>query len=196
MLKVTICLLLILGTPVVKAENAKPVSVSYENLLLCFPELRDQKLSFKVDLNRLKELVDEKFVTVQSEMRQRKVLYVGADGKTMSLTYQNKYLSGKKVNSQLILEKIDEKGVYTDVKLPENQTNNPKQEVINNLLLYVNIKSDDYSYYDTKLNGVYSTYDLNFKDVQDYELIDAGHNRSVLCEKKSQLGIICTCSKK
>lgn len=191
-----ICLMLLIVVRVSEAEGLKPVSVSYENLMRCFPELQDQKLSFKVDLNRLKELIDEKFVTLRSELRQRKVLYVDNDGKTMSLTLRNKFSGGKKIESQLILEKVDEKGVYTNVKLPENQRINPKQEIINNFLLYANIKSDVSAYYDTKLNGLTSIYSLSFKDVQEYELVDSPNKRTVLCEKKADLGIICTCTKK
>lgn len=191
-----ICLMLLIVVRISEAEGLKPVSVSYENLVRCFPEMKDQKLSFKVDLNRLKELIDEKFVTLRSELRQRKVLYVDIDGKTMSLTLRNKFSGGKKIESQLILEKVDEKGVYMNVKLPENQRINPKQEVINNFLLYANIKSDVSAYYDTKLNGLTSIYSLSFKEVQDYELVDSPNKRTVLCEKKADLGIICTCIKK
>lgn len=178
------------------AQGGKPVSVSYENLLRCFPELRDQKLSFKVDLNRLKDLIDEKFVTRETQLRQRKVLFLDVDSKTMSLTQRNKFLGSKKMESRLILEKVDEQGSYTEVKLPDGKRVNPKQEVINNLLLYVKIKSDEYSYFDTKLNGVTAIYRMNFKDVQEYELVDGPGKRSILCESKSDLGIICTCTKK
>lgn len=188
--------MLIFGVHVVEAKGAKPVSISYENLLRCFPELQDQKLSFKVDLNRLKELVDEKFVTIQSQLRQRKLLYVDIEAKTMRLTQRNKFRGGKKIESLLILEKVDEKGVYINIKLPENQRINPTQEVINDLLLNTNIKSDEYFYFDTKLNGMTAVYRLNFKEVQEYELVDGPKKRSILCEKKPELGIICTCTKK
>src|SRR5438445_1237545 len=66
------------------ATKVKPVSVSYENLMRCFPELQDEGLSFKVDLNRLKEVMDEKFVTSQSQLRQRKIQYEDAEKQLMN----------------------------------------------------------------------------------------------------------------
>lgn len=176
------------------AQGVKPVSVSYENLVRCFPVLQDKKLSFKVDLNRLKELIDEKFVTVHSQLRQRRVVYDN-DRQTFILTQRNKFRNGMKVETLLSLQKLDDKGLYTDIKLPESQRINPKQEVINSFLANMTIKADDYSYYDTKLKGVHSAYKVSFKDVQEIELVDGPNKRSVLCEKQ-QMGIICTCSKK
>lgn len=174
----------------------KPVSVSYENLMRCFPELQDDSLSFKVDLNRLKEVVDDKFVTSQSQLRQRKIQYTDADKNLMNLILRNTFRGEKKIETELALQQVDDKGVITDVKLTDNQRLNPKQEIINNFLLNASIKSDEYSYLDTKLNEVVSTYKRNFKDVQEYELDDKLNHRDVSCEKQKDLGIICTCIKK
>lgn len=178
------------------ATKIKPISVSYENLMRCFPELQDDSLSFKVDLNRLKEVADEKFVTSQSQLRQRKIQYEDADKQTNNLILRNTFRGEKKVESELILQQVDSKGVVTDVKLTENQRINPKQEVINNFLLNTTTKSDEYSYIDTKLNDVVATYRRNFKDVQEYNLSDKPNHRSISCEKQNDLGIICTCTKK
>lgn len=196
MLRFVVVLFASLGPQLVWAQAAKPVSVSYENLIRCFPELKDESLSFKVDLNRLKDLIDEKFVTSQSQLRQRKVHYVDADQQRMNLILRTDFKAAKKMSTQLILQKVDEKGLVTDLKLTKNQANNPKQEIINNFLLGANIKSDEYSYNDTKLNGLFSTYRRNFKEVMEIELIDKPRRRSVLCEKRDELGIICTCTKK
>lgn len=196
MLRFVVVLFASLGPQLVWAQATKPVSVSYENLIRCFPELKDESLSFKVDLNRLKDLIDEKFVTSQSQLRQRKVHYVDADQQRMNLILRTDFKAAKKMSTRLILQKVDEKGLVTDLKLTKNQANNPKQEIINNFLLGANIKSDEYSYNDTKLNGLFSTYRRNFKEVMEIELIDKPRRRSVLCEKRDELGIICTCTKK
>lgn len=182
--------------PLWAQEAPKPVSVSYKNLIDCFPELKDEALSFKVNLNHLKEVMDEKFVTSQSQLRQRKIQYLDADNQVMNLILRTKFIGSKKVQTELTLQKVDDKGVVTELKLTENQRINPKQEVINNLLLNTTIKSDEYSYNDTKLNDMTSTYRRNFKEVQEIELEDRANKRSILCENKSDLGIICTCSKK
>lgn len=187
-------LLLVVAVPVV-ALNKSPVSVSYQNLILCFPELANDGLSFKVDLNRLKEIANEKFVTSQSQLRQRKIRFVDHENKTMVLTLRNKFY-GKTVKTELMLQRVDDKGILTDIKLPDIQRLNPKQDIINGFLLNSTIKADEYFYHDTKLNGLTSTYRQNFKNVEEYELTDRWRNRSVVCENKPDLGIICTCSKK
>ncbi|MEN0059768.1 MAG: hypothetical protein AAGB31_13090, partial [Bdellovibrio sp.] len=107
------------------AQGAKPVSKSYENLTRCFAELQDESLSFKVDLNRLKDLIDEKFVTSQSQLRQRKIHYSNADKELMNLILRTKFAGAKKVETELILQQVDEKGVITDIKLTNNQRLNP-----------------------------------------------------------------------
>lgn len=177
-------------------SKAKPISISYENLTRCFPELRDESLSFKVDLNRLKEVMDEKFVTSQSQLRQRKIQYTDAENQLMNLILRNTFKGEKKVESELLLQMIDEKGVVTDVKLTDNQRLNPKQDIINNFLLNATIKSDEYSYIDTKLNELVSTYRRNFKEIQEIDLVDHPNQKSISCEKQKDLGIICTCTKK
>lgn len=196
MRKIVVSLIIIFGPHFSLAQGKKPVSVSYENLIRCFPELKDEKLSFKVDLNHLKELMDEKFVTSQSQLRQRKVHYRDADGVAMNLILRTKFQGHKKMETELTLQKVDEKGVVTDIKLTGNQRINPRQDIINNFLLGSMIKSDEYSYNDTKLNGLFSTYRRNFKDIEEIGLEDRVLKRSIFCEKKSDLGIICTCSKK
>jgi hypothetical protein len=185
-------------TPTASASPApkKPVSISYENLTRCFPELQDEGLSFKVDLNLLKDVIDKKFVTIQSVLRQRKINYLDSERQSMNLILRTQTPMGKKKETELILQQVDSKGVITDVKLTKNQSLNPKQETINNFLLNSTIKSDEYLYNDTKLNEVTALYSKNFKEVQDIQLVDKLLQRSISCEKRSDLGIICTCSKK
>lgn len=183
-------------TPTPGLGLKKPVSVSYENLTRCFPELEDEKLSFKVDLDLLKDVIDKKFVTLETILRQRKVNYLDSEQQEMNLILRTKMPVGKKKETELILQQVDAKGIITDMKLTNNQRWNPQQELINNFLLNAKIKSDEFLHNDTKLNGVTSTYLKNFKEVQEIELTDKVQNRSVSCEKKSDLGIICTCTKK
>lgn len=195
-LTATTLVLSILGPQVTVANPVRPVSVSYESLVRCFPELEDSKLSFKVDLNRLQELVDKNFVTSQSQLRQRRVHYVTLDGDAMNLILRTKYQGSKKLETELTLQKVSPKGIITDVAMTANQRLNPKQDTINTFLLNASIKSDEYTYNDTKLNGVTATFRRNFKDVQEYDLNDPLMSRSFSCNNEKDLGVICTCSKK
>lgn len=174
----------------------KPVSVSYKNLIECFPELKDESLSFKVDLNQLKELTDEKFVTSRSQLAQRQVLFQTAEGDKRRITLRAKNPDALKVHFLLKLEMLDAKGIYTDVELTETQRNNPKQEVLNHLLLNTTTLQDQYSYNDTKLNGVILKYRRDLKVIVELELIDRLRKRSVSCDAQKEGTVICTCSKK
>lgn len=178
------------------AQTKAPVSVSYENVIRCFPELKDEKLSFKVDLDLLKDVIDRQFVTLESVLRQRKVNYLDSEQQEHNLILRTKTPIVAKKETELILQQVDAKGIITDVRLTNNQRWNPKQETINNFLLNSKIKSDEFLYNDTKLNGIAAAYTKNFKEVQEIRLTDAPKDRSISCEKRSDLGIICTCSKK
>lgn len=193
---ILVSLIFLLGPQVFGAEVAKPVSVSYEQLTRCFPELKDEKISFKVDLNGLKDLSDEKFITSESQLRQRKISYRDAQGEGMALILRTKFRGLKKMETELILQKVDDKGIVTPIALTNNQKINPKQEVINNFLLNAVVLKDEYTYNDTKLNGITSTYIRNFREVVEFSLSDKSNKRSIMCEKQSDLGIICTCTQK
>ncbi|UYL09652.1 hypothetical protein B9G69_003575 [Bdellovibrio sp. SKB1291214] len=176
--------------------STTPVSVSYENVLKCFPELKDDALAFKVNLTKLKEIADDKFVTIRSQLRQRKVNYLNADKEEMNLILKYQQVSLKKQKVELSVQTIAHDGVLTELALTKNQRTNPKQEIINNFLLNGTIKSDVYSYLDTKPNGMSASYKRNFREVIEYNLEGSTHKRSLSCSNEPQLGIICTCSKK
>lgn len=180
----------------VLAQSNRPVSVSYEKIVKCFPELKSEELSFKVDLNKFKDLADEKFVTAQSQLRQRKVEFTDSEGKNLILLLVTDYEHSKKLSTEMSLKSVDEKGVQTEVLLTQNQRINPKQEIINSFLINSSIKNDEYTYVDTKLNDVKATYRKSFKDVVEYKIEELSGNRSVSCENQKDLGIICTCTKK
>ena len=199
-MKVFIFLLMGLSVSATWAQTSvptpKPVSVSYNNLIDCFPELKDESLSFKVDLNQLKDLSDEKFVTSRSQLAQRQVLFQTSEGDKRRITLRAKNPEALKVSFLLKLEMLDAKGIYTDVELTETQRNNPKQEVLNHLLLNTTTLQDQYSYNDTKLNGVILKYRRDHKVIVELELIDRLRKRSVSCDAQKEGTVICTCSKK
>ena len=178
------------------SSSMKPVSISYQKVQQCFAEIQDEKLSFKVDLNRLKDLSDALFVTTHSQMRMRKVHYQDAEKKLHNLILRVKNPQTKKSEMVLSLQAIDEKGVITDLALTRNQSVNPKQEVVNTFLLGSKILSEEIWSYDTKLKGMSATTKMNFKEVVEYELRDPARRRTLHCETQKDLGIICTCTKK
>ncbi|MNS94508.1 hypothetical protein D3C72_1287290 [compost metagenome] len=148
-----------------------------------------------MDLDRLKDLIDEKFVTSSSVLEERRVSYLDASGQQKRALLRMKR-AGKKPVYLLTLQKVEDNGVFTDLKLTEAQKKAPAAQVIANALLGGTIKADEYSYLDTKLNNYLFRYRRNFKQVEELELKDRYGKRSVVCESQKDLGIICTCSKK
>jgi hypothetical protein len=124
------------------------------------------------------------------------VNYLDADKDEYNLILKTQPVSLKKQKTELSLQKVAGDGVLTDMALTKNQRTNPKQEIINNFLLNGTIKSDVYSYLDTKLNGMSASYKRNFREVIEYNLEGSAHKRSLACSNEPQLGIICTCTKK
>lgn len=178
------------------AQPVKPVSISYDKLVLCFPELADEGLSFKVDLDHLKEVIDEKFVSTDMQLRQRKVKFDDMSGQSMILNIQNTFVGKRKIKSELSLQKINAKGELKDQPLAAAQRMNQNLNFVDELLMNGKVRSDETSYVDTKPRGMTSKYQKNFKQVQEISLADKIKERSLSCEKHADLGIICTCSKK
>ncbi len=181
---------------VADAQPVRPVSISYDKLVLCFPELADEGLSFKVDLDHLKEVIDEKFVSTDMQMRQRRVKFEDMSGQSMILNIQNTFVGKRKIKSELSLQKINEKGELKEQPLTMAQRMNQNLNFVDELLMSGKVRSDETSYVDTKPRGMISRYQKNFKQVQEISLADKIKERSISCEKRADLGIICTCSKK
>lgn len=174
----------------------KPVSISYKNVVQCFPELKDPGNSSKLDLGRLREVIDDHFITANIVLLMREVQFSNDDDQMqrLKLTLDNPRAVPHKYT--LSLQNVDDKGVYTDVKLSDAQRINPKQEVVTDILADKNISSDDFTYLDTKLNNMTMKVRRHFKELEELDLQDPKGNRHLVCEKQKDLGIICTCSKK
>ncbi len=181
-----------------KTSSSKvlPSSKSYEVLLSCFSELADDRLRGKVDLAVLKDIADEKFVTSQTLLEKRKITYLDTENRLMVLTLRNIPKSVRKMESNLSLQQKDEKGVLINYELTANQKKSPPQNIINELMLGASLQEDEYSFVDTKLNGISAQYRRIGKVLKEYQIEDKVKSRSLLCEVQVDLGIICTCSKK
>ena len=184
------------GSAKTSSSKVLPSSKSYEILLSCFSELADDRLRAKVDLAVLKDIADEKFVTSQTLLEKRKITYLDTENRLMVLTLRNIPKSVRKMESNLSLQQKDEKGVLINYELTANQKKSPPQNIINELMLGASLQEDEYSFVDTKLNGISAQYRRIGKVLKEYQIEDKVKSRSLLCEVQADLGIICTCSKK
>lgn len=177
------------------AQKPVPVSVSYQNILTCFPELKDERISFKVDMKILKELADRSFVTRQSEMRERRWEYLDPDGRSMVMIHRLSYRPSGKKSGNLSLYQKDAKGILTEIELTGSQKNNPSQDVINNLLLGVKVTLDQKLFVDAKLDGIKMTYLRRGDKILDFQLESTSPKKTLSCDSPEPPAIICTCSK-
>lgn len=187
---------LLLGTQSWAETKEKPVSVSYTNMLKCFPNLKNDAQSLKVDLNVLKEDIDKRYVTSQSLLRYRQVLLKDSLGQQKRLKLSAKPAKKGKVSYLLSIEKLDDKGAGTLVDVPLSQRTNPTQKDLDQYFLNQDVIEDERSYFDTKLNGQTVSFKRNFDKVFELELSDARARQRLLCEDKNAVGVVCTCFQK
>ncbi|MGZ3742793.1 MAG: hypothetical protein ACXVBQ_02950 [Pseudobdellovibrionaceae bacterium] len=174
----------------------KPVSVSYMNVIKCYPGLENESLALKVDLNQLKEDIDKKFITSQSLLRYRQVLLKDANGLQKRLKISAKPAKKSKFNYLLSLEKLDSKGAGTPLEISPAQRLNPSQKELDQYFLNQEVLEDERSYFDTKLNGLSLSFKRNFSHVYELELSEATTKKRLACEDQKDLGIVCTCFQK
>jgi len=180
-----------------KAETKeKPVSLSYTHILKCFPNLKNESQSLKVDLDQLKDDIDKNYVTSQSLLRYRQILLKDSAGQRKRLKLSAKPGKQGKFNYLLSLEKLDAKGVGTPMDVPAAQRANPTQKDLDPYFLNQEVLEDERSYFDTKFNGFTLSYKRGFQKIFELELSDEKTHQRLLCEDKISLGVVCACFQK
>lgn len=185
-----------LGTSAWAQAKEKPVSVSYTNAIKCFPSLKNESQSLKVDLNVLKDDIDKNYVTSQSLLRYRQVLLKDSLGQQKRLKLSAKPVKKGKVSYLLSVESLDDKGAGTPVAIPAAQRTNPSQKDLDQYFLNHDVVEDERSYYDTKLNGQTLSFKRAFQKIFELEFNDERAHQRLFCEEKNGLGVVCTCFQK
>ncbi len=174
----------------------KPISVSYTNVIKCFPGLKNEAQSLKVDLNVLKDDVDKSYVTSQSLLRYRQVLLKDSTGQQKRLKLSAKPVKNGKASYLLSIESLDAKGVGTPIIIPAAQRMDPSQKDLDQYFLNQDVVEDERSYYDTKLNGQTLSFKRAFQKIFELEFNDEKAHQRLFCEEKNGLGTVCTCFQK
>lgn len=185
---------IVLGSLLAEASPFKPVSVSYEDVVRCFPELANEKISSGVNLDILKDLVDQKFVSTESWLRSRKIRYKREGGEVQVLTLTLKQQAPR--SYELRLEKLDPKEGLKEISLSQAQRINPSQKQIDQFLTDATVQLDESAYEASKAQGLGMSTVRGLQGIQQLELRDPAHKKSISCNQEKDLGAICTCSKK
>lgn len=191
-----LCLFFALLSPAVFAEKS-PVSESYKSIVDCYPELDNSRLRSQLALTALKDLVDERFITVSSQLVERTVLFRDSQGIQKRLQHYAKGTSKSGVMGyRLALAKVLSNGVFEPIKLPSHQAVDPSAEVIASFLVSSAVEADRFRYEDQKLNSARLSYVRLGKSLEELELEQASPRRFLRCYTTPESLTICTCSKK
>lgn len=171
----------------------KLVSVSYVQIKQCFPLLEDAKLSFKVNMNELKEKIDSKYVTTLSRLQSRIITYAELNGERYRLTM---LVQPKKIGKPVTfvkMEKFDQSGQAQPVEVPSQLEIDPRQKDLNMHLMNAKIESDISYYIDSKYHGLQMIYQKDRLKILNLELSDPAQHKTLSCDERETLGVVCTC---
>lgn len=185
---------------IVSAQIAKKKipSISYQNILNCYPDLENEKLEFDVDLNVLKKNINQKFPTTKSILRYRRVLFtdtkLGTDNHRLTISLQ-KWVKGVP-QYDFYLEKLDKDNIAEIVPLTKEKLKNPVKEVPQKFLLNAKLIEDETLWLDTKPNRMEMSYKTSNESVLELDLSQSRGKLQLKCENKRSQGVLCLCLKR
>gem|GEM_PF-1505559 len=190
-----------------------PKSLSYENILRCYPELANPSWGPKLDLTQIKRQMDDKFATNHSYVQYRQVEFHDPSQKYIKANPnlgesplskgvgQRRMIISMQVGPtdkietaplSLKVEIADEKGEFVEVK--NSRRTQPRPDEIANVLRGMVVDHDQSTYLDVKVDG--QTLLSTSEDGVPRILTLRDSNRVLRCESAKELGVFCSCSKK
>lgn len=193
------------------AGKKKIPSISYTNILNCYPDLKNSKLEFDVDLSELKKTIDYKYPSFRTTMRYRKVIFEdfkvssennpevsavnkGSQKKRMTLSIS--HLKKGLPEYRMTLEKLADDKQGEMISLPKNHENNPSQEVVKSYLINTKIEEDESYWVDTKPNNKELSYKQNNDLVSELDFAELSRSKQLKCERRKGQSVLCLCLKK
>ncbi len=181
-----------------QTPKKKIPSISYQNILNCYPELENEKIEFDVDLNILKKNIDQKYPTSKSTLRYRRVLYtdpkLGTDPHRLTISLQ-KWAKGVP-HYDFYLEKLDKDSVAEIVPVQKEKFKNIVKDVPQAYLLDVKLLEDESLWLDTKPNKTEMSYKTSNDSVLELDLSQGSGKVQLKCESKKSQGVLCLCLKR
>jgi hypothetical protein len=194
------------------SHKKKLPSISYTNVISCFPELKNSNMEFEVDLAILKKTIDSKYPTMKSTMRYRKVIYDDYKSQTEDAHAENSGITKSSLKKRLTLslthlkkglpeykmsvETLSDNMTGEMVSIPKAHENNPSKELIKSYLINTKIEEDESFWVDTKPNKVELSYKMNNESLIELDLSHVSQKKQIKCERKKDRGVLCLCLKK
>ena len=190
---------LIFGVGLAGAQTKKKFpSISYQNVLTCYPELKNEKLEFDVDLDQLKKTIGNVFPTNKSVLRYRKILFtdlkLGPETHRLTISLQ-KWTKGIP-EYDFYLEKLDKDDVAEMVPVKKEKFKNPLKEVPQKYLLDVSLIEDESLWLDTKPGKMEMSYKSSNDKTTELDLSSSRDKTQLKCESKKTQGVLCLCLKR
>lgn len=165
-----------------------------EQIKKCSAETYDEKKwqNLNLDLQSLKQALDENEMTLRSELRYRVVEFESNKGEKKRLRFaQEKSLKGI-YNYNLRVERLDASGVGKEIPIPTEHKRQPTQLIVSEYLLNQRVLSDETLINESKLNDqeVNIRY-LNGKIVE-IEWFFSKSKKNLICEVRHS-NYICRC---
>lgn len=164
-------------------KNKKPVSVSYEAVVRCYPELEDKDLAFRVDLGRLKDRLDARVATERSEMKSRVVKFRDADGSLRRMSVHDKAVTWETVGEDGVSQPWVSPALPKDADSPAARS----------LLARGRIEADDRLDREVKLGGLIVQVRRDLAKVVELRLESAGGKKALTCQDRGEFGSVCLC---
>ncbi|MBL7557055.1 MAG: hypothetical protein JNM24_14620 [Bdellovibrionaceae bacterium] len=181
-----------------QTPKKKIPSISYQNILNCYPDLENEKIEFDVDLNVLKKNIDQKYPTSKSTLRYRRVLYtdpkLGTNPHRLTISLQ-KWAKGVP-HYDFYLEKLDKDSVAEIVPVQKEKFKNIVKDVPQAYLLDVKLLEDESLWLDTKPNKTEMSYKTSNDSVLELDLSQGSGKVQLKCESKKSQGVLCLCLKR
>lgn len=180
-----------------QSSQKKLPSISYQNLIQCYPELKESKFEYGIDLPLLKKEIDQKYPSTKSTLRYRKVLFtdpkLGTERHRLTISLQ-KWVKNQP-QYDYYLEVLDKENTGELVPTGE-KFKNPIKEAPQRFLLGAMLIEDESLLVDTKPNKIEMSYKTSNDSVIELDLSKNNGNVQLKCESKKSQGVLCLCLKR
>ncbi len=184
-----------------ETQRRKIPTVSYDNVVSCFPSLKDSSFEAELSLDSLKKRIDGVFTSKKSVLRYRNILIksqVGTDTKRLVIGLK-RWEKGHPVY-QFYTETIKKGGEADLQQAPKDFLKAVPKDLLNSNLAGHDIIDDESSFIDTKPNKIEFYYKLINNKVSELELNDTRKKQQLKCELKQNASILpfvlCLCLKR
>lgn len=178
------------------AAKKKPVSLSYESILKCYPKLADERMSFRVDLRVLGEKISRVMAVQHSRLLEREVQFRDEDGLVRRLRLVDFKHVTASPEYRVQADTVADNGEVTPwLESPVKETVKSPWD-LKNALVRADVLRDETLLRETLLGSLVVLTRKDMNRVLEISLSDFRGETKLHCEDRKDLGAVCTCSKR